>query len=90
MADILGQLGTASDDAWSSLPADLAYALLTLGATDGEVAEMLGKTRMARRRKRAKVSPGMGILDEKLLVRLDKLLGKRSHGSTPSRTLTSP
>ena len=64
-------------DTWDSIPADLAYALLAVGATDDEVHRMVTNAGSPPRSKHLTVSMGLGELDETLLTRLDKILGKQ-------------
>lgn len=64
-------------DAWDSIVADLAYALLALGAPADDVDDMLTNAGGAHRGKPLTVSPGLGELDEVVLVKLDKILGKQ-------------
>ncbi len=75
-ADSTGDCGLPADE-WGSLVADLAYALLAVGASDDDIDHMLTNAGPLPRGKQLTVSRGLGELDEALLARLDKILGKQ-------------
>jgi hypothetical protein len=68
---------TLSTDMWDGIIADLAYALVAIATPDDDIQRMLTNAGHALLDNPAVVSPGLGELDEAVLVRLDRLLGKQ-------------